>query len=89
VGSMISLVYYLRVIATMWMQDAPAPSGAVTTTGRPALAGGSAEATSPRADLGSWIIAIVFGAATLVLGIIPSPLFHLAKDAGAALVGLK
>jgi NADH-quinone oxidoreductase subunit N len=89
VGSMISLVYYLRVIATMWMQDAPAPGTAVTATGRPALAGGSAEATTPRADPGVWIVALLFGAATLVLGIVPSPLFNLAKDAGAALVGLK
>jgi NADH-quinone oxidoreductase subunit N len=89
IGSMISLVYYLRVIATMWMQDAPAPGTAVTATGRPALAGGSAEATTPRADPGPWIVALVFGAATLVLGIVPSPLFDLAKDAGAALVGLK
>ena len=89
VGSMISLVYYLRVIATMWMQEAPAPGTAVSTTGRPALAGGSAEATTPRADPGAWIVALLFGTATLVLGIVPSPLFHLAKDAGAALVGLK
>jgi NADH-quinone oxidoreductase subunit N len=89
IGSMISLVYYLRVIATMWMQDAPAPGTAVTATGRPALAGGSAEAATPRADPGAWIVATLFGAATLVLGIVPSPLFNLAKDAGAALVGLK
>ncbi|MDP9347248.1 MAG: NADH-quinone oxidoreductase subunit N, partial [Actinomycetota bacterium] len=56
---------------------------------RPALAGGSAEATSPRADPGGWIVAAVFGAATLVLGIVPSPLLHLAKDAGAALLGIR
>jgi NADH-quinone oxidoreductase subunit N len=88
---MISLVYYLRVIAAIWMQPAPAAGGAaaVAAARRPALAGGSAEATSPRADPGAWIVATVFGAATLVLGIVPSPLFHLAKDAGAALVGLK
>ena len=30
VGSMISLGYYLRVIAAIWMRDAPA--GAVTTS---------------------------------------------------------
>ncbi|MEP6954941.1 MAG: NADH-quinone oxidoreductase subunit N [Solirubrobacteraceae bacterium] len=91
VGSMISLVYYLKVIAAMWMQAAPVTgsAAAVSASRRPALAGGSAEATSPRADLGSWIVAAVFGAATLVLGIVPSPLFHLAKDAGAALIGLK
>ncbi len=91
VGSMVSLVYYLRVIAAMWMQDAVAPAGvgAVGAAPRPALAGGSAEAASPRADPGAWIVAAVFGAATLVLGIVPSPLFHLAKAAGAALSGLR
>jgi NADH-quinone oxidoreductase subunit N len=88
VGSMISLVYYLRVIAAMWMQDAPAPGTAVSTTPQPAMAGGSAEATSPRADPGAWAVALVFGAATLVLGIVPSPLFDLATDAGKALLGI-
>jgi NADH-quinone oxidoreductase subunit N len=41
VGSMISLGYYLPVVAAMWMREAPAP----TATGGPlpALAGGSPE----------------------------------------------
>ncbi|MGZ6696067.1 MAG: NADH-quinone oxidoreductase subunit N [Solirubrobacteraceae bacterium] len=90
IGSMVSLAYYLRVIAAMWMQDAIAPEAAVPApAGRPVLAGGSAEATSPRADPGAWIVAGVFGAATLVLGIVPSPLFHLATHAGRALLGLR
>ncbi len=45
IGSMISLGYYLRVIATMWMT--PEPSIAPTASGAPALApiaGGSPEA---------------------------------------------
>ena len=41
IGSMVSLAYYLRVIAAMWMQAAePAEAVPVATTGRPALAGG-------------------------------------------------
>ncbi|MDP9345757.1 MAG: NADH-quinone oxidoreductase subunit N, partial [Actinomycetota bacterium] len=45
VGSMVSLVYYLKVIAAMWMQQAPVAATAVSASaGRPALAGGSAEA---------------------------------------------
>jgi NADH-quinone oxidoreductase subunit N len=85
VGSMISLAYYLRVIAAMWMRPAeelvtpPAP-------GTPALAGASREA-----DRGHWevtLVAVVFGAASLVLGIVPSPLFDLVKHAGAALTNL-
>ena len=51
IGSMISLAYYLRVIAAMWMRDAPvavraaAPGVQAGPLGpRPALAGGAPEA---------------------------------------------
>jgi NADH-quinone oxidoreductase subunit N len=86
IGSMVSLGYYLRVIAVMWMQSAPdavepVPVGA---TGRPALAGGDAVADAPRAQPEVWLVALVFGAATLFFGIIPSPLFDLAVRAGTA-----
>jgi len=89
VGSMISLAYYLRVVAAMWMQEA----GAVpvrTDTALPALAGGSVEADAA-GDSRDWevrLVAGVFGAAILVLGIVPSPLFDLAVDAGAGLGNL-
>jgi NADH-quinone oxidoreductase subunit N len=55
IGSMISLGYYLPVIAAMWMREAPAGEGALTESssplvvpplpseGLPALAGGSPE----------------------------------------------
>ncbi len=52
-GSAISLVYYLRVVAAVWMRS---PSGAVerrlvgSAPGRPAIAGGSPEADDPRDD---------------------------------------
>jgi NADH-quinone oxidoreductase subunit N len=39
-GSAVSLAYYLRVVAAVWMRDAPAPLVAA----RPAIAGGSPEA---------------------------------------------
>jgi NADH-quinone oxidoreductase subunit N len=98
VGSMISLAYYLRVIAAMWMRPAigteltPAAAG---VGGRPALAGGAA--TDPleptvaayegirRAEPEVVFIAVLFGAATLVGGIIPTPLFNLVDHAGSAL----
>jgi NADH-quinone oxidoreductase subunit N len=50
VGSMISLGYYLPVVAAMWMREAPA-QGAVATAGGPlpAIAGGSAEV-----EAGDW-----------------------------------
>jgi NADH-quinone oxidoreductase subunit N len=100
IGSMISLGYYLRVLAVMWMRPAPSP----------AIAGGSAEAdgdaiaparatapvsgdgaAEPRPRYGGIevaAIAVIFGAATLFFGIIPSPLLNLANHAGRALIGL-
>jgi NADH-quinone oxidoreductase subunit N len=100
IGSMISLGYYLRVLAVMWMRPAPSP----------AIAGGSAEAdgdaiaparatapvsgdgaAEPRPRYGGIevaAIAVIFGAATLFFGIIPSPLLNLADHAGRALIGL-
>jgi NADH-quinone oxidoreductase subunit N len=96
VGSMISLGYYLRVVATMWMREAPAaPEAPVAepASGLPAIAGGSQEADAlaevaarpqPEVLLVAWVAA----AATIVLGIVPQPLFELASDAGRALSGL-
>ncbi len=119
IGSMISLGYYLRVIAAMWMGRSQTEDSAYAA---PAIelapiAGGSPEADdwplppiaggSVSADAGGAprradphrasrmiefpevaLVAAVFGAATVVFGIIPGPLFHLAAHAGAALTGL-
>jgi NADH-quinone oxidoreductase subunit N len=92
-GSAISLAYYLRVIAAVWMRS---PSEALarpplTPGGRPAIAGGSAEAdTPPRRliQLEVLFVAILFAAATVVFGIYPDPLMNIARDAGAALTSL-
>jgi NADH-quinone oxidoreductase subunit N len=114
-GSAISLVYYLRVVAAVWMR---APSEAVAVQrgsipstvpgGRPAMAGGSPEADLVAFDdesdaevvgdtaplgirLGHWevsLVAVVCAAATVFLGVYPSPLFDVARDAGAALANL-
>jgi NADH-quinone oxidoreductase subunit N len=88
IGSMISLAYYLKVIAAMWMAEAPVAGTALQTSGRPALAGGSAEADTPRIEIETWFVALVFGAATLFFGILPSPLFNLAVQAGRSLTHL-
>jgi len=88
IGSMISLAYYLKVIAAMWMADAPVAGTALQTSGRPALAGGSAEADVPRIEPETWFVALLFGAATLFFGIVPSPLFNLAVQAGRSLTHL-
>jgi NADH-quinone oxidoreductase subunit N len=105
IGSMISLAYYLRVVAAIWMRDAPvvAPAGSDAVPAaapRPALAGGSPEsaveaplpAGADAAGSGrAWELtatAMLFGAATLVLGIVPQPLFDLVARAGDAFTNL-
>jgi NADH-quinone oxidoreductase subunit N len=102
VGSAISLAYYLRVIAAVWMRspsDAimPAPTTpAAIAAGqggvRPAIAGGSPEADEPVGRrLGHWevtAVAVICAAATIAFGIYPEPLFDVARDAGAAFANL-
>jgi len=88
IGSMISLAYYLKVIAAIWMIPAPGGSSEVAVVApgpEPVLAGGSDEVTSLRAQGEIVAIAVIFGALTVVLGIVPSPLFDVVRDAGAAL----
>jgi NADH-quinone oxidoreductase subunit N len=89
VGSMISLVYYLRVVATMWMGpveiDIPAGAGASRRM-RP-VAGWSPEADA-RAQPEVTFVAVLCAAATIVLGIVPGPLFDVARDVGSSLAQL-
>jgi NADH-quinone oxidoreductase subunit N len=94
VGSMISLGYYLPVVATMWMGGSPAEEArtpAPAPGGLPALAGGSPELDGeplggPHPEV--VLVALLAGAATIFFGIIPQPLFDLVGHAGAALTGL-
>jgi NADH-quinone oxidoreductase subunit N len=94
VGSMISLGYYLRVVAAMWMRpaaEAPAPPPAAGVAPRPAIAGGSPEADPPpRAgrQLEVTLMAVACGGASIFFGILPSPLFDLVRSAGSALGNL-
>jgi NADH-quinone oxidoreductase subunit N len=85
VGSMISLAYYLRVIAAMWLSDAPAAAPRREPGARPVMAGGSPEADALSRQPEVTAVAVVFGAATLFFGIVPGPLFDLARDAARAL----
>ncbi|MDP9400947.1 MAG: NADH-quinone oxidoreductase subunit N [Actinomycetota bacterium] len=97
VGSMISLAYYLRVVAAIWGREAPeqgeraddAPRGAVALGRQPVLAGGAPEADRRRAPVEVVVVGIAFAALTVALGIIPSPLLELVRDAGASLPGLR
>jgi NADH-quinone oxidoreductase subunit N len=99
IGTMISLAYYLRVVAAVWMRPAAQPRGPEPTAGMPAMAGGSPEArptslspsTAPSAPPGTRCLAIVvpavaLSAATVFFGVIPSPLVDWASNAGEALV---
>ncbi len=91
VGSMISLGYYLPVIAAMWMREAPAAREAPPTTGAaplPALAGGSQELDAEPltgAQPEVVFVAVLAGAATLFFGVFPQPLFNLVRHVGTTL----
>ena len=85
IGSMISLAYYLKVIAAIWMTPAAEGTDVVPAGAEPVLAGGSDEATSLTAQGEVVAVAVVFAVLTIVLGIVPSPLFDVVRDAGAAL----
>ena len=87
VGSMISLAYYLRVVAAIWMRPAPGPSVA-SASGVPVIAGGSPEADALGAtQIELVVVAVVFAAATVFFGIIPQPLFDLTQHAASVLSG--
>ncbi|HEY5045921.1 MAG TPA: NADH-quinone oxidoreductase subunit N [Solirubrobacteraceae bacterium] len=90
IGSMISLGYYLPVIAAIWMRPAPERASAPLVKGAlPVLAGGSPESDAlerPQPEV--LFVAILAAAATLFFGIIPQPLFDLVSHAGGALGGL-
>jgi NADH-quinone oxidoreductase subunit N len=94
---MISLAYYLPVIAAMWMRDAPGltPRPAASSEGPgglPAVAGGSSELDEPEArgltrgpQFEVALVALLAGAGTVVFGIVPQPLFDLVRNTGSAL----
>jgi NADH-quinone oxidoreductase subunit N len=83
-GSAVSLVYYLRVIAALWARP--------TTRAVPVVAGGSSELapqdapTGPRAA--GWevtAVALAATAATIVIGVAPGWLFDLASDVASSM----
>jgi NADH-quinone oxidoreductase subunit N len=87
IGTMISLAYYLRVVAAIWMRpgDEPAPRA------MPAMAGGSQEADAAARGARCRtivILAALAATATVVFGIVPSPLVDWASEAGTALTSL-
>ena len=97
IGSMISLGYYLPVIAAMWMREAPA--GRARRRPAPKAPAGCRRWPAARSELdepraSSWratasprssLVALLAGAATVVFGIVPQPLFDLVRHTGSAL----
>jgi len=91
VGSLISLAYYLRVVAAIWMQEAPEEATATVVEGGgevPALAGADPDGDPRPAGWEVIGLSVVCGVATIALGIVPGPLYDLAQDAGRAFGGL-
>jgi NADH-quinone oxidoreductase subunit N len=97
IGTMISLAYYLRVVAAVWMRPAAEPLPP-EGTGVPAMAGGSPEADGLLAASGETVTApkgtrcivilasaAIAAGATIFFGILPSPLVDWASNAGQAL----
>jgi len=87
IGSVLSLAYYLRVIAVMWMGRYEVELPSVPPRRVRPVAG-----WSPEAD--AWAqpevvaVAVLAGAATIFFGIWPDPLFDAARDVSSALPGL-
>jgi NADH-quinone oxidoreductase subunit N len=87
VGSVVSLVYYLRVIAVMWMGRYEVELPGLPRRRVKPVAGWSPEADA-RAQPEIAIVAILFAAATILIGIFPDPLFDAARDVGTSLSNL-
>jgi NADH-quinone oxidoreductase subunit N len=82
VGTMISLAYYLRVVAAMWM-------GGESAEAVPAIAGASPEADpiDPEAGRRIYLVApaLLAAAGVVFFGVIPEPLVKFAEHAGSSL----
>jgi len=99
VGSMISLVYYLRVVAAVWMRPAPrlAPAiagaapeaGAEPLPSRTGIPGRTPEGTPSGGRC--WLLLgsiVVTSAATIAFGIVPSPLIDFSLHAGRGIASM-
>jgi NADH-quinone oxidoreductase subunit N len=97
-GSAVSLAYYLRVVAAVWMRS-PSEAPAPLVRAQPVIAGGSSEADESDFDISDPVrrtlrqpevmfVALACALVTVVFGIYPEPLFNVAKDAGDAITSL-
>jgi NADH-quinone oxidoreductase subunit N len=101
IGTMISLAYYLRVIAAVWMRPAPRLAPVIAGAAPEADEGGeeipSRTGRAGRALDGGpsggrcWLVLgtiVVASAATVVFGIVPSPLIDFSAHAGEAIASM-
>jgi NADH-quinone oxidoreductase subunit N len=88
VGSVISLGYYLRVVAVMWMSRAEIDLPTSPRRRVAAVSGWSPEGDA-RAQPEVLAVAVLFAVATIVFGLWPEPLFDAARDVGGSLPGLR
>jgi NADH-quinone oxidoreductase subunit N len=86
IGSALSLVYYLRVIAAVWMREGD--SAEAVAAGDAVLAGGAPEADGARHRELVWLAAAA-ALASVVFGLWPAPLLDLARDAALAFLHLR
>ena len=85
VGTMLSLAYYLRVVAVMWTND-PAPEGENGHIDGDLLVTGG---TPPWKDLRLVIPIVVASVVVIVFGVFPDPLYDFASRAGDAITALR
>jgi NADH-quinone oxidoreductase subunit N len=88
VGSIISLAYYLRVVAAMWMGRYEIEMPSVPPRRVKPISGWSPEADT-RAQPEVAAVAIVCGVLTVLFGLWPDPLFDAARDVGTAISQLR
>jgi NADH-quinone oxidoreductase subunit N len=88
IGSIISLAYYLRVVAAMWMGRYEIEMPSVPPRRVKPISGWSPEADT-RAQPEVAAVAIVCAVATVIFGLWPDPLFDAARDVGTAISQLR
>jgi NADH-quinone oxidoreductase subunit N len=87
IGSVLSLAYYLRVIAVMWMGRYEVELPTLPRRRVRPVAG-----WSPEAD--AWAqpevvaVAVLCAVLTIAAGVVPGPLFDVARDVASSLPGL-
>jgi NADH-quinone oxidoreductase subunit N len=88
VGSVISMAYYLRVVAVMWMGRFEIELPSLPRRRVRPVSGWSPEADL-RAQPEVATIAIAFAVLTIAIGLWPDPLFDAARDVGTSIRGLR